>query len=176
MQSGLRLGVNREKSAAAPLRERKFLGRRLLRGGRLGLAPESLTRVKARIWRITRRNRGISLEGMVHELSSFLTRWVTYFRYAECRTQLRSLEEWPCRKLRWVRLKQRRRAKPIADFLQGLGVPECRAWLLAGSGKGWWRLAGSPQAAEAMTPDSIRGWFRDQCLVTLTAKYNQLNQ
>ncbi len=56
--------------------------------------------------------------------------------------------------------------------LQGLSVPEWRAWLLAGSVKGWWRMAGSPQAAEAMS----LAWFRDQGLVALTARYNQLNQ
>ena len=48
------------------------------------------------------------------------------------------------------------RSKAIADFLQGLGVPEWRAWLLAGSGKGWWRLAGSLQAAG---PRRVKGVF-----------------
>jgi len=172
LERKLRLRVNREKSGVAPVWERKFLGYRLLPGGRLGLAPESLKRAKARIRQITRRNRGISLEGMVHELNSFLTGWVTYFRYAECGSHLRSLDQWTRRKLRCVRLKQRKRAKPIADFLQGLGVPEWRAWLLAGSGKGWWRMAGSPQAAEAMS----LAWFREQGLVTLTARYAQLKQ
>jgi len=172
LERKLRLRVNREKSAVAPVWERKFLGHRLLPGGRLGLAPESLKRVKARIRRITRRNRGISLERMIHELNSFLTGWVTYFRYAECRSHLRSLDEWTRRKLRCVRLKQRKRAKPIADFLQGLGVPEWRSWLLAGSGNRWWRLAGSPQAAEAMSLE----WFRNQGLVALTTRYTQLNQ
>ena len=44
----------------------------------------------------------------------------------------------------------------LNTFLTGLGVPEWRAWVLAGSGKGWWRLAGS--------------------LVALTERYNLLNQ
>ena len=166
LERKLRLRVNREKSAVAPVWERKFLGHRLLPGGRLGLAPESLKRVKARIRRITRRNRGVSLEGMVHELKSFLTGWVTYFRYAECRTHLSRLDGWIRRKLRCVRLKQRKRSKAIADFLQWLGVPEWRAWLLAGSGKGWGRLTGSPPAAEAMS----LAWFREQGLVALTER------
>ncbi len=172
LERKLRLRVNWEKSGVAPAWERKFLGHRLLPGGRLGLALESLKRAKARIRQITKRNRGISLEGMIQELNPFLTGWVIYFRYAECRTHLGRLDGWIRRKLRCVRLKQRKRAKPIADFLQGLGVPEWRAWVLAGSGKGWWRMAGSPQAAEAMT----LGWFREQGLVTLTARYAQLNQ
>lgn len=61
------------------------------------------------------------------------------------------LDEWVRRKLRCVGLKQRKRAKPIADFLMHRGVPQWRAWLLAKSGKGWWRMAGSPPATEAMT-------------------------
>ncbi len=74
--------------------------------------------------------------------------------------------------MRCVQLKQRKRSKPIADFLQGLGVPEWSAWQVAGSGKGWLRLAGSPQAAEAMS----LAWFREQGLVALTDRYNLLSQ
>ena len=167
MEKRLRLRVNRTKSAVAHVSERKFLGYRLLAGGRLTIAPESLERAKGRIREITRRNRGISLERTISELNSFLTGWVTYFRYANAKSHLRRLDEWIRRKLRCVRLKQRKRVKPIADFLMGLGVPEWRAWLLAKSGKGWWRMAGSPQATEAMNLQ----WFKDQRLVSLTERY-----
>jgi len=170
LERELRLRVNRDKSAVARVWERKFLGHRLLSGGRLGIAPQSLKRVKARVREITRRNRGIALDRMTRELNSYLTGWVTYFRYAQCRSHLRRLDEWIRRKLRCVRLKQRKRVKPIADFLQSLGVPKWRAWRLALSGKGWWRKAGSPQANEAM---SI-AWFREQGLVSLTERYAAL--
>jgi len=168
----LRLRVNREKSAVAPVGKRKFLGHRLLAGGRLGIALQSLERAKDRVREITRRNRGISLDRMIDELNSFLTGWVTYFRNAECKKHLQRLDGWIRRRLRCVRLKQRKRAKPIADFLKSLGVPEWRAWLLALSGKGWWCMAGSPQAAEAMTIQ----WFREQGLVSLTERYAALQQ
>lgn len=172
LERKLRLRVNREKSAVAHVAERKFLGHRLIGDGRLGIAPRSLERVKARVREITRRSRGVALERMIHELNEFLTGWVTYFRYAECKAHLKRLEEWIRRKLRCVRLKQRKRAKPIADFLQGQGVPEWRAWLLALSGKGWWRMAGSPQAAEAMP----NAWFREQNLVSLSERYAALKR
>lgn len=167
LERQLRLQVNREKSKVAPVEACEFLGYRILRDGRLALAPKSLERAKERIRKITRRNRGISLEAVIQELNSFLTGWVTYFRYAECKTHLQRLDEWIRRKLRCVKLKQRKRPKPIADFLQSLGVPEWRAWILALSGKGWWRLAGSPQASEAMTI----AWFREQGLVSLVDRY-----
>jgi len=53
-----------------------------------------------------------------------------------------------------------------------LGPGLWRAWLLALSGKGWWRKAGSPQANEAMST----AWFREQGLVSLTERYAALHQ
>ena len=107
---------------------------------------------------------------MIMEVNSFTTGWVTYYRYAQCKTALAKLDEWLRRKLRCVRLKHCKRVKTIADFLQGNGVPEWRAWLLALSGKGWWRMAGSPPAAEAMTI----AWFKELGLVSLARHHAAL--
>jgi RNA-directed DNA polymerase len=170
LEEKLRLRVNQEKSAAAPVQERQFLGYRILWDGRLVIARRSLERARRRIRQITRRNRGISLEQMIRELNSYLTGWVTYFRYAACKRHLQWLDKWIRRKLRCVRLKQRKRAKPIADFLQSLGVPERNAWMLGLSGKGWWRKAGAPQAQQAM---SI-AWFKAHGLVSLFERYAEL--
>jgi len=49
LEQKLKLRVNREKSAVAPVRERKFLGHRLLSGGRLGIAPGALERARERL-------------------------------------------------------------------------------------------------------------------------------
>jgi RNA-directed DNA polymerase len=163
LEGKLRLKINRQKSAVAPVGERQFLGHRLNVHGSMGIAQKSLKRAKDRLRKITRRNRGIALDKMVGEVNSFVTGWVMYYRDAQCKTALQSLDEWLRRKLRCVRLKQAKRTKAIADFLEGNGVPQWRAWLLALSGKGWWRMAGSPQAAEAMTI----AWFDQLGLVSL---------
>jgi RNA-directed DNA polymerase len=171
LEGKLRLKVNREKSAVAFVEHRKFLGHRLLRGGKLGIALQSLDRAKQKVRQITRRSRGVSLERMVSELNSFLTGWVTYFRHAKCKGHLQSLDEWIRHRLRCVQLKQRKRSKPIADFLKSLGVPEWTAWILARSGKGWWRMAQSPPAHHAMNTS----WFSRLGLVTLTTRYVELH-
>jgi RNA-directed DNA polymerase len=170
LEQKLRLRVNRDKSAVAFVQERKFLGHRLLLGGQLGIAPQSLDRAKERVRRITRRSRGVSIEEVIDELNTFLMGWVTYFRYAECRRHLRDMDGWVRRKLRCLRLKQCRFMKPIADWLQKLGVPRRRAWLLAQSGRGWWRLATSPSATEGMSS----AWFESLGLVSLTARHASL--
>jgi RNA-directed DNA polymerase len=60
LEKKLRLRVNRDKSAVASVLERKFLGHRLLPGGGLGIAPQSLDRARGRVRQITRRNRGVN--------------------------------------------------------------------------------------------------------------------
>ncbi len=54
---------------------------------------------------------------------------------------------------------------------QGNGVPEWRAWILALSGKGWWRMAASPPAHEAMPT----AWFNTLGLVRLASHHAALN-
>jgi len=171
LEGKLKLRVNRQKSAVAPVGERQFLGHRLGKGGGLGIASKSIARAKDRLRRITRRNRGIALKQMVAEVNAYTTGWVTYFRRAQCGTVLRELDKWLRRKLRCVRLKHCKRAKPLADFLQANGVPAWRAWLLARSGKGWWRMAGSPSAHEAMSAT----WFKGLGLVSLSDYHAALN-
>jgi len=172
LEKKLRLRVNRDKSAVAHVTERKFLGHRLLPGGGLGIAPQSLDRARGRVRQITRRNRGVSLAEVIGELDTFLTGWVAYFRHAACKSHLRRMDEWVRRKLRCLRLKQCKRTKPIADFLRRLGVPERRAWIGALSGKGWWRLSGSPPATEGMS----LAWFESLGLLSLVQRYEQLNR
>jgi RNA-directed DNA polymerase len=169
LEQKLRLRVNRDKSAVASVQERKFLGHRLLPAGRLGIAPKSLDRAKERVRQITRRSRGVSFEQVIDELNKFLTGWVTYFRHTEATSPLRELDGWVRRKLRCLRLKQCRFMQPIANWLQKLGVPRRRAWLVAQSGKGWWRLSRNPGVNQGMSD----AWFRSRGLVSLTLRHAQ---
>ena len=170
LEGTLRLRVNRQKSAVAHVSERKFLGYRLLAGGRLTIAPASLQRAQDRIRQMTRRNRGVSFERMLSEVNSFTTGWVTYYRHAAARSTLRELDSWIRRKLRCVRLKQRKRAKSIAAFLQSLGVPWSQSWMTATCGKGWWRMSGTPSAHHGMHNQ----WFETQGYKSLEARYVSL--
>lgn len=170
LEKKLHLRVNREKSAVAPVGERKFLGHRLLLNGKLGISPKSIQRAKEKVRQITHRNRGVSFAQVIVELNSFLIGWILYYRYAACRADLIRLDEWIRRKLRCYRLKQRKRGRSIAGFLRRLGVPAPQASRLASSGKGPWRLADTPQTNSALSND----WFVSQGLVSLVLKYDSL--
>lgn len=172
LEGTLKLRVNRAKSAVAPAWERKFLGYRLLAGGRLGLAPSSADRMKDHLRRLTRRNRGKALEEVVGEVNRFTVGWLGYFRYAECRSWLRDVDGWLRQKLRCYRLKQAKRAKGIADFLQSCGAPEHIAWATAACSRGWWGKVFTPGAKHAMD----QAWFDRLGLVSMMQRHALLNQ
>lgn len=160
----LKLKINESKSACAEVRERQFLGYRLLQDGKLLIANHSVERVKNKIRGITRRSRGVSFEQVITELNVTLRGWINYFQLTEWPSQIRPLDEWVRRKLRCYRLKQRKRNRSIANFLISLGLDSKNAWNLAKSGKGWWCLAKSPQLHQAMS----NAWFEKQGLINMT--------
>ncbi len=172
LEKKLRLRVNRDKSAVAPVLERKFLGHRLLPGGVLGIAPQSLDRARGRLRQITRRSRGVSFAQVIEEINEFLVGWVTFFRHAACKSHLIAMDQWLRRRLRCLRLKQCKRTRTIANFLHRLGVPKRRAWIGASSGKGWWRWADTPPVHEGMS----LAWFASLGLANLTQRYVQLHR
>jgi RNA-directed DNA polymerase len=172
LEGKLRLRVNREKSAVAPVGERKFLGHRLLLNGKLGISPKSVKRVQDKIRQITRRNRGVNLAQGIVELNLSLAGWLNYYRYAACRGELQRLDGWVRRKLRCYRLKQRKRGKSVAEYLRSLGLPAYQAARVASSGKGWWRLSNCAQAKVALSNE----WFAKQGLVSLVLHYDSLQR
>ena len=167
LEKRLRLRVNRAKSAVAAVWERKFLGYRLLGDGRLGIAPGSIERFKDKVRKITRRNRRVKLERVIEELNRLTVGWVTYFRLASAKGHLQWSDEWIRRKLRCYRLKQCKRASGIGRFLRERGLGHDAAWKLAASGKGWWRIALSPQANMAMDMQ----WWEKQGHKSLLERY-----
>ena len=167
LEQRLKLKVNRQKSAVGHVSERQFLGHRLLEGGRLGVAPQSEEKLKSSLKELTGRNSGQSLPAVIREVNQRLGGWIQYFRMAQMKGLMQDIGQWLRRRLRCWRLKQCKRAHAMARYLMGLGVREDSAWRLALSGKGWWRLADTPQAHRAMS----LAWFKDEGLLDPQAIY-----
>lgn len=158
------------KARWLPVKARKFLGYRIDGKGSLWIAPQSIDRFKDKIRAITKRNRGKSLEEVVREINTILPGWMRYFRYASGESILKKLDGWIRRKLRCYRLKQLKRPKTIATMLIQRGIAESRAWMVATSGKGWWRLALTNQAHKAMGV----GWWRMNGFIGLCEIFESL--
>ena len=82
LEQGLKLKVNRQKSAVGHVSERKFLGHRLLAGGALGVAPQSQERLKDTLLELTSRNAGKSLGEVIKQVNQKFTGWIQYFQMA----------------------------------------------------------------------------------------------
>jgi RNA-directed DNA polymerase len=170
IEKKLKLRVNQEKSAVAFIEKRKFLGYRLLRGGKLGIAPKSVKRFKESVTEITNRSRGKSLEVVMDAYNLRAQGWITYFKMAGMRNISIGLDEWVRRKLRCYRIKQRKRTYSIVKYLMELGVPEEIAWY-AKKQHGWWKLSNIAPVKWALS----NHWFEEQGLISLEKRWLQLN-
>lgn len=171
IEGKLKLIVNQDKSQVCFVNQTKYLGYTIQNTGSLSIAIKSLDKLKAKVRKITKRNRGVKFGTIISELSMSLRGWLQYFQYAKCKKVLYTLDCWIRRKLRCYRLKQCKRTFTLQKFLVGMGVPKWQSWILALSGKGQWRKSGCPQANQAMG----NLWFEEQGLYNLTLNYNRLN-
>jgi len=170
IENKLKLKVNTEKSQVCWSNQTKFLGYTIQRDGNLSIAAGSLERMKDKIRKITKRNRGRSFDQIINELIPVLRGWLQYFQYGRCHRLLQNLDAWIRRKLRCYRVKQCKRTLTLQRFLVSLGVEKWQSWILALSGTGYWRKSKCPQAQQAM---GIR-WFEEQGLYNLTLNYERL--
>lgn len=148
----LKLKVNQAKSAVAQPGKRKFLGFSFTweREPRRRIAPKAIARFKGRIREQTWRTRGISLQQMVKDLTTYLRGWLGYFGDCQTPSVLRDLETWLRRRLRSVVWKQWKRGRTRFRELRKRGVGKDLAAQTAGSPHGPWRLACSPALSIAL--------------------------
>lgn len=170
IEAKLKLQVNPEKSRVCLSNQTKFLGYTIQKDGNLSIAAKSLERIKDKIRKITKRNRGRSFEQIIKELTPVLRGWLQYFQYARCHKLLLHLDAWIRRKLRCYRIKQCKRTITLQRFLESLGVEKWQSWILALSGRGYWRKSNCPQPNQAMG----NRWFEEQGLYNLTLNYERL--
>jgi RNA-directed DNA polymerase len=142
----LKLKVNEQKSAVARPADRKFLGFSLTRAHepKRRIAVKALERFKGKVRELTGRTRGISIEQMTKELSSYLRGWKGYFGFCETPSVLERLDQWIRQRLRSVIWKQWKRGRVRFAKLHQRGVSRDLAAQTAGSSHGPWRIANSP--------------------------------
>lgn len=105
LEGGLGLGVNREKSRVAHIKEVTFLGFQILRG-KIRVSMEARKRFKEKVRALTRRNNPLSMYEVIVKLNTYLRGWVGYFRLQEFRNLFRDLDGWMRTRLRSMQLKK----------------------------------------------------------------------
>jgi RNA-directed DNA polymerase len=123
IEKHLRLKVNAAKSGTGRVWERKFLGFRLDREKRIGVAPESIERFKTKVREMWRGHQSRTSNQLRDAWGRYVRGWWNYFQLAEARATIFRLEGWirrhirKCFWLRWHSAAGRERA------LRRLGVP-----------------------------------------------------
>ena len=130
IENKLFLKVNREKTIVAYIREIKFLGYSFYvhKGeGRLRVHPKSIVKMKERIRMLTSRSNGWGYARRKEALRQFITGWVNYFKLADMKMLLISIDEWYRRRLRMVIWKQWKRIRTRGRNLMKLGIVKYKA-------------------------------------------------
>jgi len=172
LEGKLKLKVNREKSAVDSATRRKFLGFSFYYakdGVHIRVHPKSLERLKTKLKDGTGRSDAMSMETRITRLNDVVRGWVNYFCIADMKKQLQVVDENLRRRLRMCLWKQWKRICTKHRNLVRLGIPDGKAWEHANTRKGYWRTAGSPILATALTNE----YFAKLGLQSLTQAYDK---
>jgi RNA-directed DNA polymerase len=155
IEKHLRLKVNAAKSGTGRVWERKFLGFRLDRKKRIGIATESLERFKAKVREKWNGRRSGTTTELRDDWNRYVRGWWEYFQLAEVRWPLAELEKWVRRHIRkwfWLRWHGR---KGRERNLRRLGLTG-KALGVATSRRGAWRVAAQPELQRALSNSNLR--------------------
>jgi len=161
IEKHLRLKVNAAKSGTGRVWERKFLGFRLDRKKRIGIAPESLERFKGKVREMWNGRRSRTSTQLRDEWSRYVRGWWEpplggqYFQLAAVRRPIQELEPWVRRHIRkcfWLRWHDRagrlRRLRHLGLRGPPLGVATSR--------RGAWGVAKQPELHRALNNATLR--------------------
>lgn len=171
IEKKLKLRVNRKKSGVRHCSKVRFLGYTIERGGRIRVADESIDRLKRKVIKITKRNRGVKFSQLIGELNKMILGWGTYYRLVNTHlSTIRDIDGQIRRRLRCYRLKQCGRVYSVVKFLRSMGIPVRKCWNAAYY-HGWWKMTLNPAISKAM---GLR-WFADQGLCSLQVVMKRYN-
>src|SRR5690606_12161982 len=97
------------------------------------------------------RSNGMSIEGRKAKLNQLIRGWVQYFKLADMKGIMESIDRWVRRRIRMITWKRWKKVKTRFENLQKLGVAKEQAWQWANTRKGYWHIANSHILATTLT-------------------------
>jgi len=154
IEGKLKLKINKEKTRISKLNEVKYLGYAFYRVKgkcRFRVHPKSINRLKDKLRVITARSNGMSIEGRKAKLNQLIRGWVQYFKLADMKGIMESIDRWVRRRIRMITWKRWKKVKTRFENLQKLGIAKEQAWQWANTRKGYWHIANSHILATTLT-------------------------
>lgn len=159
IEGKLYLKVNKEKTKIAHVRYVKFLGYSfyIYKGeGRLRIHPKSIQKLKDKIRKVTGRSNGMGIEERRTKLNQVVRGWTNYFKHADAKNLLNSLDEWMRSRIRMVTWKRWKKIRTRFENLKKAGISKEQAWMWANTRKGYWRVAHSPILTKALSNERFK--------------------
>lgn len=163
IEKRLKLKVNQTKSKVCPLREATFLGF-TYQTGNLKWSPKSQKRFKAKIRKLTRRNRGVSPAKVMYDLAMYIRGAVNYYGIGIHVQDARELDRWIRRRVRLYYWKQWKRPRTRRRNLLKLGVSKSKVHMASRSRKGPWRICQTETVRFALTNQ----WLAEQGVISVS--------
>ena len=156
----LGLKVNIEKSKVARPNQFKYLGFGFYKKiGQKVWRPKphikSVQKFKFKLKEILCRSWSISLDSRLLKLKQLIYGWVNYFRIADMKYLLKSIDENIRRKLRVVIWKQWKRIGKRYSSLRKLGISHRDAYVTANSRRGYYHIAHTRVLEKAISKERL---------------------
>jgi hypothetical protein len=153
------LKVNREKTRVDLAWKLKYLGFSFYKSKgetRVRIHSKSIIKMKAKVKLLTGRSFGLSNEERPIKLRRYIMGWVNYFKIADIKSLLKSVDQWMRRRIRMVYWKQWKRIRTRFGQLISLGIEKGKSWEFANTRKGYWRISRSPIMQRSLTNDALK--------------------
>ena len=156
----LGLKVNVDKSKVARPNDIKYLGfgfYKKMNQNRWRPKPhiKSTQKFKTKLRDILIRSRSISLDERLLKLKQIIYGWVNYFRIADMKKLLRSIDENIRRKLRVIIWKQWKKIRKRYTCLRKLGITHRDAYVTANSRRGYYHMAHTCVLEKAISKERL---------------------
>ena len=174
LEKKMKLVVNLEKSKVGSPRELKFLGFTL--GRQSGAAVIRIhrtakSRIIAKLKKITKRSRGVSLDKVLDDIKMIMRGWINYYGVAQIKKFLQITGAWLRRRIRMYIWKQWKKPKTRIKALMKLGATSDEAKRISYSRKGYWHLANTWEVASKLTNKRLE----TRGLLNLTKYYESVH-
>lgn len=158
LEMDLSLTVNREKSAVGSPLRRKFLGFCLLvtkKGVQIRPHYKAKVTVKQKLKRITKRNRGRSIDVILKEIRQLMTGWINYYGIGEMKGFMKNLNGWLKRRIRQYIWKQWKNPRTKRKNLIHLDIDKQKAYEWSNTRKGYWVISSSYVLHRSLTDKEL---------------------
>lgn len=114
IEGKLKLKINKEKTKISRLNKVKYLGYTFYKAKgkcRFRVHHKSIKKLKDKLRLVTDRNNGMSIEGRKIKLNQIIRGWVQYFKLADMKSIMQTIDEWLRRRIRMITWKRWKKVK-----------------------------------------------------------------